>query len=841
MTRKPLAPLVLPLLVALVGFLAAAWAITRSGADDRDVAPVTPDESGAGVAQPADMRLADEPAPNGPTAATDGEQEPGSARSEVASEEETRPAAEPPPGEGVLVQVVRATDDEPVAGAEVYAPTRDMLLEEDVMALFAGELDLDALLTRGVRMHRTNEAGLTRVPAPSDGTLLRGRKGELAGMCELEQGMEEPIRLELLPKPTFLVKVEHPDGTPAPRIPLDLRAEDMTVLRVFTGADGIADLAPALEVSRSFLEFYEDTLEVVAGLPLDERLAAEVDPEEPPDEPILLTLPATGVIRVVLEGVDADGPRPIVRMTALEGEPHPADIAPSPDPTDGWTALGTAGEPVDLRVGLGKRHLVIAWQRNPAEFPYAFVDGPRRAGEVVEVRVDVGHAEPLARMRVVHEVDGKAVPAAQLQARSLADTEYGAVVELPRPLPREPFELGDVAIGPPPVLVTGRVVDAEGNPVPRAGVSLRYDRPGTRSAWLRSKPARSDGTFELRGHAQADQLVLRASRSTRDVPGEPVAANVGDRDVELVVPAVATVWFHLRAEEEVRKVIRELRLPTLVSPTSKSYQRPRLTIVDEEGAEPVFRFRNVPLGDYVLALPLPGSDERLVLDEHVRLTTTGEVELGPFDLRGRLFAHSVTVVDPDGRRVGRAALTVKATGTTEFAQVERYVQDGRLDLVSTAPRVDVRATADGFGAGLALNVAGDVEVRLTPPTTVHVEVPANAIPDHDDVAFLIVVVSSTGRSLGTHLMDQSGATSIVVEGLDAGSQIGLRAALKAPPVGREVSEHERAARRRPPVQVVLGSFETLAFEHGMTELSVKLPATRASMDQAVEALMRSDD
>lgn len=345
------------------------------------------------------------------------------------------------------------------------------------------------------------------------------------------------------PAPGFDVVVTTPDGKPARGAPLGVgRAGKECVLAavgVTTDKQGRARVAvdPALGLGR-------DVAIGVLGA-FASPCQATVDLLLPPTEPIALTVPVSGQVRFILYGRDE---RPTAGL--LAARLSLADRGPAVDAlalaTDNalfpWVQVG-----MDLAVTVRCRDVV-------GELVFR-TKGPKRAGEFAIVEGRLGAGPPLFALQVL-DADGAPVadedvgvvlrgPSIRFQGVQRTDAAGGLLVaageasgkardlHVLRRGPGDPparrgalhvkvdapatgvVELGGIRLADEPVVLRGRVVDADGKPLP--GVVLR----GALSFAGRDAGA----MFEHRVTSDADGWFELCERDPAAVPTEFAVAS----------------------------------------------------------------------------------------------------------------------------------------------------------------------------------------------------------------------------------------------------------------------------------------------------------------------------
>ncbi len=290
-----------------------------------------------------------------------------------------------------------------------------------------------------------------------------------------------------------------------------------------------------------------------------------------------------------------------------------------------------------------------------------------------------------------------------------------AEVEIPAVLtPGERHDVGDLRMIEIPVVIGGRVVDVEGQPIRGAYVTLRfpYGKPGERK-WSNSErtSADGDGYFEIR-HPWDWDIVQIWGRRTPHHYGSAEDLEVGRTDVELV----------LEDNREHRKQMGALQGQLLLDPQIPFMS---LHVVIRSGG--VSRDRSVgPFGLFELPDAQPG-------DATLEVKTQGmswvidrmegvEVRAGEpvtderikaWDLRGKIRAIRLRLLAEDGRPIVNSRLWVQDE-RGKGGQLKTDDQ-GRARLwIPETPR-HYRLKSEAFGQGeFAWNEPPDAEVTLQP-------------------------------------------------------------------------------------------------------------------------------
>ena len=849
--RRPLFLLLIPALAL------GTWLLMGIGNGSGPIAPEAPGGSPA----------AEIAAPSNPASATEA-----GTTSPLASDTEQRTAlqerATPPPppaqqetqsaSKGVLVRVVDARDQRPLAGAEVWAQSQERFVEADVMALFAGELSMEALLTRDAVHGRADNDGFVRLSAPFESLIVRGRSGRLAGMLEVVPRRDQAILLELSPSPAVRVAVQQADGSPAVRFPLDLLLDGQEFLRVFTDAEGIADVRSALEASRHMFGDGEGELLVRASVPMLDPVELRLDYTSPPSEVPVLKLPPLATLRIEVTGIDPEGPPTVVRLELAPESITPQSILPSPNPMDGLVALAGPDGLVEFPIGLGLVAVAVGWQRWTEQPDYVVLGPANTGGQVLRARLDVSSRSTLGRLRVLHEVAGEPEPLAEqtvgvqvnkgvdvspnhpqflrtdsegyLTVPMDEDSEQGSIevslggqgTELlvgsltysARPLAGI-NPLGDVLLTPAPLLGAGHVRDQAGAPVPNATVVfLASDGMGSRRTATLTDSA---GAFAIHGRILAQQLSVFAFRDAPVSEQTPLIVPVGQEDIELVLPTVADLEVELIGDARVLSAIEERRALHLTSRGEQSTVPIRPSRFEASAASDrvVVHFEGVETGLFDLKLLTMDAEQgALWIGRNIAVEPDRTCHAIPIDLHGRVFAHTLRVLDPSGNALDRAKVALCGAESASYPRGE-WNMTLPATVLSQSPRVNLWASSPGKPPldGVEWNAGGEITVRLEPTPQLQVQLPDNLLAQGKGVTFSgAVQVDDTVLDL--RRFDEAGR-----------SQLPLTAAARRP--GAKVTFELFAvqpggrSQRLPPATRVLDRFGNTGAEVLVLELSME--------------------
>ncbi len=659
----------------------------------------------------------------------------------------------PPASDGIRVRVVRVG---------VAVPEAEVLYLDrgGVDPLAYAEFEHDArgdhaaAVARFGRTFRTDREGRVVVPFPRVESLIGARHAG-AWAQDTIAPLTSEVELALEPAPAFTVRLVDERGSAVPdeRIALRQRLADGSYQALHfrrTDAEGRARFAhlpwlradPVAPAPQVFVG-----AELLAAEPVQRVL----DPAREPEQEFVLQLPGTG--EVLLELIDSDGQpwhgEGEVEF-ALADDTFAASRAAGADvPVPSLRIPIRAGRAV-LRVGLGiGLELFVephGWKQH-----LATVVGPTRAGESVVARVPLHAPAPTIRGRIV-DPDGRPLSNESLLCElwSLRETQWHvearrsdgdgrfagfggpylqdegawalhfalarapelvARVTLPAPVRAGPIELGDVVLGPAPLLVRGEVVDEDGRPVRAA--ELQFSElvewpwePGVLD-WnplpRGSLASAADGRFELRSWSQSPRLLLELRRSGYQ-RSPRLELTVPTLDLGVVLLAEGALAGRIvTARGRARDLANlSLRIP--------GFQGGVL----EWEADGSFRFGGLRAGTYTLELRqwslLPGVHQHAGIVVRAGETT----QLAPIDLEQLVTVLRFDVRDPSGAALPEAHFAWPVPGATRptFQPLARDA-DGRYELRTLElPLAWVRVKAPGHREAELTDVHADQRVVL---------------------------------------------------------------------------------------------------------------------------------
>ncbi|MGE3172218.1 MAG: hypothetical protein AB7O97_06280 [Planctomycetota bacterium] len=672
--------------------------------------------------------------------------------------------AEPPPipdnAETLVVRVVDAATQAPVAGAEVRWADMGFIIQRRMAGLPRGasfgdlrELDPEDLARRFGWTARTDARGEAVVQMANAATVC-ARHGERYGQTQVDPRKPPPegVRIELRVDRALRVLVRSAAGDPAGPVPLELVAVRTSgpprqVARAESGADGAAVFAHAqeLQLGRS-----DGACRVRAALPGLDDAGVEVDPRSPPAEPVVLQLPPCGR---VLAAIDVGAVRRAEGQITLAAAADPMvnQLRASID-DDGWARFAW--------VPAGTRFVATAsFDRVGARHEFA---GPPGDGDEVrvELRPDPGvvivagravdsRGRALGGMQVglqfrigTGRVSGSAQTGADGTFRfaagpaanpprideltitvSKVDCLRSSVTRGPLDLPAGLTDLGELVFAEERLVVAGRFDGPGARSERRRGMSVERwsaGEAGVEAGWRAVEGLshfQHEGAFAFGGdtapgrhrlvvgvRGEFDRQEVEFALGTDDLVVH-LAETFGLRVRVLAPPGVPAARVALRRAGD-----------AVVAPPSEG-----VAAVFDQRIRRVFDDRiqvwsELPPGTYAVAVLCVDRD--LVLAERTDLVLPapggGELPLVELDVRDLLRRIELKFRAADGAPIpfgGKAAVFDLPPADPARWQGHRAQGSGCTLVVPAGPR-DLLVTVDGFRPQRLAGVDGDREVVL---------------------------------------------------------------------------------------------------------------------------------
>lgn len=696
------------------------------------------------------------------------------------------------PVDGVELTLVHAATGQPAAGALVrYLPGN----ESEVRGLLYGLLLGDGKLPRGeaaeAAAYRADEAGRVRVPDPSQGALVQAELEELRGF-ELLGGLVEPdLRIELDAPKTLEVRVE--DSLGGAMANQDVACDGPWAQLAWGGVQTDTNGAVSIRNANTLLVAAYGSgaarLELAASTWDQQRVADVVDLRAVPEQPVVLVLPAGGEVQVRVLDSDGsaipegshqialevvDGPRSRVlkdwlyedRIGSFQGLPPGAQVSARlgefsdselvaasegvvpPAGAEPLLLIVTVVPPLDRSL---TGRLVDAEGEPLANASYSFrsvlrmgggtssssrggrhTDGEGRFQEELGSHMQsVGKAE--SSLRLTFSVDQDA--GADWVSEALL---FEGELELP-------MDLGDVTCAEPPLLVAGRVLDADGDPVEGGTIRVSYlppeaeaPVPGGQSYELvyidgqSTKRTGADGRFEVFASTTEPRLYLSAEAEGFS-PSGMFPFRAGATSVEVILGGAGSLMGSLRFPDGSDPGGWTAGIQPYVEQDRASFSPNTITggwssdgtwwdSNMDRGAN--FGWRDLKPGLYNVRIKLEGVSEPVRQWDQL-LVDAGDVNRDPrlqdVELDGLVTTVPLEVVDPGGAPVSGAR--VKPVGTEAWASWTSLSGGlGSLAVMELPSEVlfqaegflSQSATLDGSALRVVLEPAPRVTLRLPP-------------------------------------------------------------------------------------------------------------------------------
>lgn len=685
-----------------------------------------------------------------------------------------------PAADGPTILVVERESGRALAGAElIWARRADAGGSARLNAKLESFFDAQARARDGSpaekrpvtlvtgRRFTTDAEGRARVPHCDDTALVVVHHGVLTGSVELAADERGVVRVELAATDDLVVRVLTAEGEPAPGIDVSVGiGDDEGVVGgvALTDASGRARLVHLARHAQGAAA--ELPLVLIADVPLVTTLVRPLARADLDVQLVELRLPPTGSLAVRVKNADGTVPRPgsLVHVSAASGAGTSRTVTnASRSPNVAPFGADASASVVDgvarfERVGLGRR-----WRASYGGSGFVSgiseeVAGPRNAGETVAVELDYAR-QPIVACKLLdvdgtpyarHEIRGQLSQRGRTDDGALTSDAQGRVrlalstdpvdiarrtltltfddrekveLDLSREFPAGVTELPDVQLEEKPLLASGRVVGARGEPVANAQVRverrLRDAQSGEAELWqgVRELDARSraDGSFVVHGAAGDSQLGLRASTSNGLVAAERVEFAPGQRGIELRVVAPGGVSARVRgpAELELDQLSARLALADAPAATSDASTKQRV----EVGADGGLLAGGLMPGRWELVIGASLNSELAHVDDIV-VEPGGTTDAGVIDLSARLVRVRLVVVDETGKRLGNAT----ARCLTPNLRSRRPVQSemGVFEYLVPAEGCDVNVECEGHRGVTLTNVRADQHVVLQSGVSVRV-------------------------------------------------------------------------------------------------------------------------
>lgn len=661
---------------------------------------------------------------------------------------------------GIATTVVRHEDGVPVAGAQLVLLDARKVARDEIAGLVR---DPPELRRRASVLVRTDKEGCTQLPRPVTAFFVVGLAENRRGVVSVTATTFGPLRLELFPPREVAVRVVDGEGAHVAGVEVALAESDRglrdATVRATTDEKGEAELTE-IELEES-MQSSPRKLVVGFTLPLLPIVRTEVSLDPPPEEPVVLTLPATGALAFhVVDGngdaLAAAGTLQLIAATSAEAISE-ANRSRGADRHSFRLALDAQGRATVARVGLGLAFRAVPSLPERVCGPQHF-SGPTHAGETIDVALPAGAIGPLLTGRVVSSGDlplagadlrgqfdafdasGKLIGSDRAAATIDADgafrldfsrsgqkgqdgrlflqaTRDGASPEEATESAKLPAtgiaELGTIRLAAPPLIASGIVVDDDALPVEGALVTIEAKLDAAipfKVNHLPSATTAADGLFDLRGELPDGQLSLRAQRGGY-LPMKPLRFAAGASDLTLTLRMGGSLAGSIVVPDGFPGEILFARLQLPGSWPLQADTQP----IRENGR---FRMSLLPAGVWDFELLLgrdPDNAESITAVHQVAIhpfELTRDPRLQQLDLDALVRLVEATVRVPGGELAEKGTVARAASLRSGKGQLSVPLKEGRALMPCLFVPVDLSVLVPGFLAQTARGVEGPIDVLM---------------------------------------------------------------------------------------------------------------------------------
>lgn len=612
----------------------------------------------------------------------------------------------------------------------------------------------------GVREFIADERGQVWIPRFKGRARVLATWQGLSTQAALSAGDQDPLRLELSPEPARRVRLRSADGGPVFGLPISVR-----------DGDSLTDLWRGMVTDPS------GELVLPSGLPVRRPREARIGLSIPSFEMITEPWPELegGVVDIVVPPLGSL----LVRVRSLNlGADLGSLVAcakaktdTSPDRTPHWLwARPTRfedGTGARIWVPLNGRFDVRVQSKKSYRPVEVAVDGPTIPGQEISVEVDLNarYPEVIGRIQdplgqawahtpirvhlITRSAGGRGVVAEPLQSdeagrfvlalrAASADTEERTLeasifdpdreqitgfcsVGIPKSV-IGPHDLGDLRLGPAPLLVSGWTQDERGNPVRGVVVAMESRSAANDGPWSGESEdtvvSDAQGRFEIRGQCDGPALRLLARRAGfLGLTTEPLVP--GALGLRLTLPGAASLAGRVLVEEGV-----DVSLLSVVMETRGKGAAWDVRSRVQPARDGSFLACELPRGLYRVSVVLPDDARAIaaldgvVVDDSSGPDSPRRCEL---DLRGTVQSVPIHVESESGSALSDAWVLLLPKDDQARARWQR-VRDGRAQVIFRPGNLAAAVTAPGHVPELLSEVSGPVKVKLRAGHRVEVRV-----------------------------------------------------------------------------------------------------------------------
>ncbi|MCE9593762.1 MAG: hypothetical protein K8S98_06180 [Planctomycetes bacterium] len=690
-----------------------------------------------------------------------------------------------PVGPTLELRALRTASFESIPGVEfAYACTpADAPAPEHFWTWFMeGELETRIADRRKVAV--ADVEGRARIPIPPAGFVVIASAPGWWGMTTIESDPPPTIEITLHREREIAVVVVDGAGQPLGNVPVALRASYWgnanDRVRARTGAaDGIAHLR---HVESIFDQGSAQEWTVGLAVALVKPISAPIEPQKLPTEPVRLVMPQTGSCEVRLLDETGELSKDPFDVTLAASLPSTGDERERRrgNEREGATCYDVRdGVAVFPFVELGAEVFASARREGHWTSHTARGMGPKRAGEKAEVTLRLGTdvttlvarlvdsaGAPIARrqvevgLRVTGRREYRQMlgnprtdenGSFRLDTNTRGNTQAGNTMvvklesprsgdlaqgsrDLPSPLPKGTYDLGDIVVEDLPAVFAGSVVDEAGTPAPQASINVRThyvqddNQPmefGGADNWWAAARSDEQGHFEIRGKPTGDDFVLSAASG--ELRTVPFVARRGDQELVLRLTATGAITGRIVRDETAQGEMLTVQAARVGGEGGDGDENVQ---VASDGS---FLMRRLLPGSYTLTLHdgMQWNELRQIPDVVVRANeTTTDPRLDPLDLRGSHQVVHLTIVDDHGEPVKQGWFVRNFTDASGEEQQEYGpISNGKANVTHDGSGANVQIQAEGFCLLRLEKVIADQTVTLRRAPTVRIAVrPAPTLP-----------------------------------------------------------------------------------------------------------------
>jgi len=706
---------------------------------------------------------------------------------------------------GVLVSVVDQETQKALPFAKLYVLDSSLIDMTVVRRKMTTSLNVESVLMREGDAYETNRNGQVRIPEPGGWLVVAGSTDTHFDFDFRVKIVDGSYTLQLKALDILKVLVLGPDDLPVGGAPVSIRQNNdqrsMDLFGDHTDVNGIAELR-IMDSMKQQLDSKETyiALAILSPKPIE----LPIDLNQLPGSPPVLRMPPTGSVQVSLqdEAGEASSENLILQLSAVGA----IDPAVKTTGFQEWEFLSKnvmesvrdkSGKKTIPFVALNQIMRVFVVNEGQTQTAAKDFRGPEAADQIISVSLTLASdfpiltgrfldasGTPLMEKRVVagllrvpsfgneiHQpsitTDGQGRFRVPLNQRYDSSQQYTckfthkadkdssevvARITLPEVLGVGELDLGDVTLEQEPLLASGVVLDANGQPAPSVRVAIEFtpEMPvgDTNVQWHQSWPdvtqTNEGGEFEIRGIPRSDSCRLTAENY-----------RLGNGHLEFEMGQTELV---LRLEAP-RKIIGQVLMDPWLDPenvqVSVNYQTgdqmgsTHSLPINEEG------YFTIDSGlDGIATVSVKGSwfgiDWVIFEDLDLNLESSAAA-LEVIDLRGRLHEIIVTARDESGSFIPQVQAR---SGNSSVGGGE----GSGFSILTLESELDVTFTATGFGSITIPKVSGSIDVVLPAgyPLSITLD-PPNLLPEGWELtANLGLILSPANPQDTTQVLSQAG-------------------------------------------------------------------------------------